>query len=191
MQPLPVSVFVFPGRLRVHTVNKCASGAISQTLAGRAFSVKPDDPGDEYRFMCVRHPLERIVSNWTYFTQTEKPFFDSQGSEYGRMGYRHMMPFDDFLDVCLEHHAENHHTRAQADFAGPFEIDHLVPLHRLNDEWEWLRASFPDLNIKPLPEGVHATSHSHWGDYYTPQQQWDAERVFARDVKLWAKALGE
>lgn len=185
--PLPVSVFVFPGHLRVHTVNKCASGAISQACAGQAFSEKPDTPGDEFRFMCVRHPLDRIVSNWAYFTQSKTSFF-SQGSVFYDIGYRRLQPFDDFLEVCLKHHQENHHTRFQDDFRGGQDIDTLVRLDALSEAWDALRNDFWELGLKPLPVDVHVTERSHWLNYYTPQQRQRAQDVFAVDMNLWERA---
>ena len=60
-----------------------------------------NDPGPEYRFGVVRHPLDRLVSCWAYFCRDGRI---SNQPKMRQIGYRHAMSFDEFLDVALANH---------------------------------------------------------------------------------------
>lgn len=182
---MPKNVLVAPG-LRVHICPKVATASISDAMLGVKYHhATPDEEGPELRVMPVRHPLDRIVSAWAYFCDAETDHEIKGQKSLHAIGYRYKMPFDDFLNIVLERHAENNHTQMQVDFAGPHE-PHLVTLANLGKAWSMLRVAFPYL--RPIKH-VHGSGHAGWQDYYNHTQRDRAMQVFAPDVRLFEKAV--
>ena len=127
-------VVVVPGMVRVHLIPKVASEAIYKAFhqEKRAHLETPEENGGEFRLVVVRHPLDRLVSNWAYFCRGSPTELNGQ-PQIRKLGYTDNMAFDDFLEVALEQHEQNVHTRAQVEFIGPHKVDRLVPLHRLDE----------------------------------------------------------
>ena len=164
--------------LRVHTVPKVGSASIDKAL--RRFTnrhASPDEPGEEYRWMVVRHPLDRLVSAWAYFCKKDGPPKTMQG-----IGTFSWMPFGEWLERVLPDPSVNSHVQPQVDFKGPFRMDRLCRLENLNSEWKALRGRFPC--ILPV-ERWNKTTHDPWPSYYTPAQRSAAERAFAADIDLY------
>ena len=134
--------------------------------------------------MAVRHPLDRIVSAWAFFCADDGRQVDRQPG-LKSIGYYHSMPFDEFLDICLDRHNENAHTRKQSVFAGPHEIDWLCRLADLPVRWERLRGMFT--KIKEIHVS-HRSEHDKWETYYSKEQRARAESEFSDDVALFERA---
>ncbi len=137
--------------------------------------------------MAVRHPLDRIVSAWSFFCNAPTDQEIKGQHDVTSLGYYWGMPFALFLDLCLEKHSKNAHTRAQVEFAGPHHIDVLCPLERLQEAWEVLRGLFQYLH--PLTVS-HQSQRTNWQTYYTPSQRNRAEQVFANDMRMFEQAQG-
>lgn len=162
---------------------KVASSAISAAMRGTGYKhAFPEDAGDEWRFMAVRHPLDRIVSAWAFFTLNEEKI---QGQhDMVALGYHYGQKFGDFLSIVLEKHDMNAHTRAQAAFAGPHRIDEVVRLDRLPRAWAELEMRYP---VRPL-RLLNKSEHADWESYYSCKQRSAAEQVFSADVELFEAA---
>ena len=171
--------------LRVHTINKVAHSSIAKAMGPQRKTAFVDVPGEGLRFMCVRHPCDRIVSAWAFFCKVD--WEDQLYPELTKLGYYKGMPFKEFHRVCLAHHPKNIHTRKQIDFTGGFTMDWLCPLHNLNTHWELLREEFPFLlpleHINPSPR------ESEWEGYFTNKMRAETENTFAKDVELYQRAL--
>lgn len=175
--------------LRVHICPKVGTASISHAFHQVPYrNTFPDEAGGEFRFMPVRHPLDRIVSAWAYFCNAETPHEISSQPGLLGMGYYFGMPFTEFLDICLKRHDENPHTRTQVQFAGPHPFDWLCPLDDLPDAWEVMRERFDYL--KPLVHN-HRSHRTVWEKYYDEEMRERAERVFADDLSLFARAHSE
>lgn len=182
------TVIVLPNRVRIHTAPKCASASISAAMHRSGYvHAFPEDEGPEPRLMAVRHPLDRIVSAWAFFCSPDTPEDVTKQPGLIRIGYYKGMPFNDFLDVCLERHNENAHTRKQSIFAGPHEIDWPVRLDQLPDVWEKMREKF---GLKAMVHS-HKSAHDDWVNYYDEASRKRAEKKFAEDVDLFRAATGE
>lgn len=162
--------------LRVHKVFKVASATISDAMSSVAVRMaRPEERGQEYRWMVCRHPLDRLVSVFTYFCT---------GRYLGRieMGICKGMPWDDFLHVALGNPYGDKHLRPQIIAAGPYPLDKLCWLEDLTEEWEVLRERFSYL--LPL-KWLMKTEHKPWQEYYTPSQRIRAEVIYAHDLVLY------
>lgn len=102
----------------------------------------------------------------------------------GELGYYNMMPFANFLDICLAKHDQNRHTAKQTLHAGPHRIDKLVPLHNLTHAWRWVMDKVP---VKGISH-THITHHDPWETYYTGIQRERAESVFQDDIQLYEQS---
>lgn len=179
-------VFV-PGRLRVHLCPKVASRSMFEAFHQERQASVTDVNGDggEWRFHCVRHPLDRLVSLWSYFCVGDGLRGQPQVE---KLGYWKGQAFPEFLDVVCERHDQNIHTRMQVAFRGPRDADQLIRYERLGEEWTDLVRRFPDIKImRELPR-IHQTSHRTWMDYYTDDLRGRATDVFAADLELYARA---
>ncbi len=170
--------------LRVHICPKVATASISAAMHGSGYHHEsPLADGDEYRWMCIRHPLDRLVSCWAFFCNSDTDHEIKGQHDIIELGYYHKMPFDEFLDIALEKHELNAHTRKQARYAGGKKFDRLCLLEELPEEWKMLQARFHFLT-KELPL-THKSDHRHWSEYYTPEQRKRAEAVFSEDMELF------
>ena len=174
---------VVKGGLRAHLVPKVAHSAIAYAIGEKQIGqrVEPDQPSDDTRLMVVRHPLERIVSAYTFFCKERlyAPFNEGMAN----LGYKRDMLFNEFLDHLLVHYDENVHTKKQADFTGGNHIDILIPIDKLNDAWPRIAAKY---NLDSLKEvQANKSNHSGWEEYYTTEQRERAEQVFKEDIELY------
>ena len=176
-----------PGILRVHLCPKVASRSMFEAFhqERRAALVDVNEDAGEWRFHCVRHPLDRLVSLWAYFCMGGG--LNGQ-PQVAKLGYYERQRFPEFLDVVCEKHDQNIHTRRQIAFAGPRQADQLVRYERLTEEWAELVRRFPDVKMRRELPRIHVTSHRPWMDYYTDDMRERAEDVFAPDLELYARA---
>ena len=173
------SVIKIPG-LRIHTIPKVASGSIKNAFREVPYEmVSPDEKGPEYRWMCIRHPLDRIVSAWAFFCFHKGELTGN----LTRLGYTKGMPFDEFFNLIIEVHDEDRHTCGQFHYAGPHKIDRYVKLHNLSAKWKVLEKKFPVLN-KPL-QWLNPSQHQGWQRQYSVAQFDEAMRVFNADQVRW------
>lgn len=141
-----------------------------------------DEPGPEYRFGLVRHPLDRLVSGWAYFCRDHR--LNNQ-QQLRQLGYAHDMSFAAFLDVALTNHWRNQHTRRQTDFIGSQPFDRLARTENLGAEWEALREMFPALGAI----GHHNRStRGDWREHFTNEMIRRAETAYAADLDLYEQA---
>ena len=179
-------VVVVPGMCRVHLIPKVASAGIYKAFhtEKRAHLETPEESGDEFRLVVVRHPLDRLVSNWTYFCQGSPTELNGQ-PQIRKLGYTDDMAFNDFLEVVFVQHEQNVHTRMQVEFLGPNKASRIIPIDRLDDEWFKLRRRCPEMKVMREIPRTHTTTHRPWGDYYDAGSRVRAEEVFAPDVALF------
>lgn len=187
--PLSVSmnsVLVLDG-LRIHTCPKNASTSIIRAAIfapGNAdCRTAPEEPGDEFRFMAVRHPCDRLLSAWMFFCQAAGG--GAMLPRIERIGYRAGMALEEFLGVVLERPDGYEAMRPQIVFAGPHKLHLLVPIERLKEGWESLRDRFPIL--KPL-DTIHKTPHGPWEDHISRRQLERIAAVFGGDIELYEAA---
>lgn len=169
------TVLVTPG-LRVHTCPKNASTSISKAMKGlKKWHANPEDAGGEYRWMAVRHPLDRLVSAYCHFCL---------GAQLGiiQMGICKGMPFGDFLHTALSNPYGDKHLTPQFMYAGPRKFDRLCRLENLAKEWIDLRKMFPLLRPIQVRNKSH---HDPWTGFYTPAQRKAAELIYAADMALF------
>lgn len=177
------SVVLLDG-LRVHFNYRVASTRIGSSFKNVVRQVYPDESGDEYRFMAVRHPLDRIVSAWTCFYA---PGRLASQPELQQAGFTAGMSFNEFLDLVLVSHEVNRHTCYQTNFKGPHTIDLLIRVDMLVEAWPGLVERFPHC-LKPLSKMVNASAHGDWQGYYTRVMRTLAETEFACDMALFEDA---
>ncbi len=173
--PRLLSVLVADG-LRVHTCPKTASTSISKAMSGlKKWHENPEDVGGEYRWMVVRHPLDRLVSAYCHFCL---------GAQLGiiGMGIRKGMSFGDFLHIALRNPYGDKHLTPQFMFAGPRKFDRLCRLENLSKEWIELRKMFPLLRPIQVRNKSH---HDPWPGFYTSVQRTAAELAYAADMALF------
>lgn len=181
-------VVVVPGIIRVHLCPKVASASLYKAFhqEKRSYLAPAEANGGEYRFLPVRHPLDRLVSLYAYFCLGTG--LNGQ-PQVAKLGYEQGMPFETFLGVIFERHWENIHTRKQVEFSKGHDIDQYAPFERLQLEWDAMRRVFPDLKVMRVLPYKHKTSHKPWQEYYDKHWRKRAEQEFAADLALYEKGL--
>ena len=166
--------------LLIHIVPKVASTSIQK--ACRAYRLQRFSVADSYpfkRWMVVRHPLDRLVAVWAFFTQTDKPpakFYE----DYIGFSFKSALP------LFLERRLEDRHLMPQNLIKGRHDVE-CVAYENLADGWEELRGRYPWL--KPLGWIHKSNRNADWQGYYTPQMMRLAESAYSEDLELW-KRLG-
>lgn len=155
--------------LRVHTCLKVGTTSFLKAFSDIPLEY-PDDPGEGYRFMVVRHPLDRLVSRWAMLQDTRKA-----------------EPFPRFLERVLSDPWQDTHTRPQVAYVGPVPMDELAPFEHLSRAWEGIRRRFSPLNLPRL--GHHRASHHvPWEHHYNNTMRQSAEAIYADDTTLYQTA---
>ena len=180
-------VMVVPDLVRVHLIPKVASSTLHKAMGfdKRAYLVPATEDGDEYRWKVVRHPLDRLVSIYSYFCAGTGLAGQPQ---VAKLGYHKGQNFQDFLDVVCDRHWENIHTRMQCEFEGPRPADYYADYSHLEDEWRDFQAMFPDLKAMVHLPVIHKTDHKPWEQFYNDSQRCQAEQTFAKDLELYSLA---
>lgn len=181
------TVLVCQGDLRIHTCHKVASSAM-RVAVGQVTHHKghPDDPHNQTTLMAVRHPLDRMVSMFSYFLHNENHRTYKFAPNLQRLGYRRGMPFEEFLPVFKEQYMNDLHTLPQVYFKGKRDIDILVPLEDLSEKW--------NRDIKPrwpafrYMEKTHQSQRAPWDTYFTPETREEFETLLAEDLELYNHA---
>lgn len=167
--------------LGIHTVPKVASTSLSAAVAGMDYRrVSPEDPEPRFRFMVVRHPLERLVSAWRFFTPSHR----MQHMRVFRHSVEPDMAFEPFVRVVLRDVEKDRHTTPQAVWKGPHAIDRLVKLENLPSAWGEMQARF---GLGAIPHR-NPTEHDEWWTYYTPDLARDALEVYGPDLEIFENA---
>ena len=178
---------VVKGGLRVHLIPKVAHSAIAYAIGEKQIGqrVEPDEPSEDIRMMVVRHPLDRIVSAWSFFCKerTDAAFNDGMSN----LGYYREMSFDEFLNHLLEHYNKNVHTIKQIDFAGGNEIELLIPMEKLSSAWPCIAKTYRLSTFRE--DRANKSKHEDWQMYYSEGQRNKAEQVFEEDLDLYNLAL--
>ncbi len=179
---------VLRGGLRVHLIPKVAHSQLAHAINDRENQSRTvvTEPSEDKRLMVVRHPLDRIVSAYTFFCKTRLDYPFNKGME--NIGYTREMTFDEFLHNLLKRHSENCHTIKQIEYTGGHEIDYLIPIEKLNEAWPEIAKRY---NLKALEVDKRNASNRNggWEEYYTDEQRELAEEVFKEDLELYNLAL--
>ena len=177
---------VVKGGLRVHLIPKVAHSALSYSIRDKQlYRTSPEEDSEDTRFMVVRHPLDRIVSAWSFFCKERHhaPFNEGMA----KLGYSRTMSFSEFLDHLLEHHDKNVHTMKQIKFTGGQDIHILIPIEKLNEKWPELVEAY---GLSPFQNSLaNSSQHEDWMSYYTPEQRVQTEEVFQEDLNLYNLTL--
>lgn len=140
----------------------------------------PNEQNNDYKFMAVRHPLERLVSAWKYFTPGDR----LRHSQVFRHSVWPDMPFDAFIELIVQHPMKDKHTTPQTRFKGDADIDLLVKLENLPKHWNTLvgRFSVDEITHK------NKTDHDDWWTYYRPSLAQMALEAYGADLELYERA---
>jgi hypothetical protein len=167
--------------LGIYTVFKNAHSAIE--LATNGLSCTRHSPSEGvgyYKFAVVRHPLDRLVSNWSFFTK--RPVKES----YRNLGVYQGMEFEEFVDVISSDPSVNPHFDFQIGFLGGQEMDEVCPMERLNERWKTLSQEF---NLNPLPDKYNSSKRGNWEQYYSNNLKQNTLKVFKEDLDLYNYSL--
>ena len=139
-----------------------------------------------FRVMCIRHPLDRLVSCWKYFTEREWQTRDDGCMRAWGASYK--MHFEDFCKHYLENYQTNIHTIPQVFYKGGQEINLLYPIEKIDLAWEALHDLFPEY-VNPTIQKTHESSRGHWNYYVYPSLQRKMMKVLGADLELYEEAL--
>lgn len=183
-----MNVMVIPGAIRVHLCPKVATASLSAAMRGTGYrDTTPNEDGGELRFIPVRHPLDRMLSAWSYFCDTPDDKEIRAQKPLMAIGYYWRMPFEEFAELCIDRHEDDQHTRRQVSFHGPHTGNALLcPIEKLPETWEAIRIVFPAL--RPLAHHHQTRRNLPWESYFNPQLLQRAEDVFVDDVALFERA---
>lgn len=160
--------------LRIHTIPKVAHSSFN--ILAREYNHYRADPyeeGPEDRFLVVRHPLDRLVSLYTFCCCRDI----SSPIEYYTKG----LLFQQFLEAIKKHYLKNVHTIPQWYFRGPHKIKWIVKLEDLNTVWETVSQEY-SMNLLGI---VNKTIHDPWQDYYSKKDRQYFETLYQEDINLY------
>lgn len=170
--------------LLVHVVPKNASYAMTKAFSeARTERTGPAEPAHgRERFMCVRHPLDRLVSAWAFFLHTP----DAPRAPLINDNLPEKAPFTDFLAFALDHIDADRHLIPQADYHGPHDFT-CVRFEHLGTAWEGLCARHAF--IKPLAHLHRSAPQGDWREHYTLDMRVRAEAAYSQDMDLYEKGM--
>jgi len=172
---------VVRGGLRVHLIPKVAHSSIGNTIGESVIdTVYPWEESEDYRVMVVRHPLDRIVSSWAFFTR-ERPTHCLTKYMLNKCEDE---SFEQWCLAVLDNYDYDQHFDKQVIFAGGQAIDALIKMENLNKEWPAIASRFH----LPAIRFENQSKHDHWSTYYTPELRRKAEAVFSTDIILYNSA---
>lgn len=186
-------VFCFGPRLRMHFVPKNAHYAMNKygmNQGNPIFDVgipRLDCSEKEegvYRVMCVRHPLDRLVSIYSFFMKNELWYHRGHLDDQ----YYLNMPFEEFCEVYENTYETNIHTIPQIFYKGGQDIDFLYKYEELDRAWYDLHKMFPDLIKEKIREVGHKSKHGPWEEYYTKELRKKMEKLLVEDLELYEEA---
>ncbi len=191
-------VFCFGDYLRMHFVPKNAHYAMNKygmnqsnpmwDLAIRRQENTVQEDG-VYRVMCVRHPLDRLVSTWAFFCKSHSDKLVDE-TKMADCGYYRGMSFEEFCEIYEEMYECNMHTVPQVFFTGGHYIHHLFPLEKLNEAWAELSDLFgKDLVHPKIAEVGHQSKRGPWQGYYSPKMQTSLLGLLQDDLDLYEEAV--
>ncbi len=195
-EPEVKHIWCFGPELRIHLVPKSGQHAMmkhgmdqnhpvfNRAIVKRCAADKED--GDHFRVMCVRHPLDRLVSCWKFFTEERK--WSINKGDMKNWGVTKNMHFEDFCKHYIGHYMENMHTQPQVDFKGEHEINLLFPIEKLDLAWSALHDLFPEYT-NPEVKRTHGSGRGPWKDYVYPSLEKKLMKVLGEDLDLYNEAL--
>ena len=137
-----------------------------------------------FRVMCVRHPLDRLVSCWRYFT--ERDWLSDRGYMKG-WGAKYKMSLEDFCKHYIENYERNIHTIPQVFYKGGQDINLLYPIEKLDLAWSALHDLFPEYT-NPTIQRTHESGRGPWEDYVYPSLNRKLMKVLGPDLELYQEA---
>lgn len=160
-------------------VPKAASTSIRKSLFNNNNNLsltEPVYPLEEYlKFTFVRNPYNRIVSNYTMFTQNKfridqiKQFHPNPQS----------MSFDDFVELIEIH--DNHHWRPQVDFLDGYDIDFIGRVENFNADYNSiLKKIGQDTTTAPHE---NRTFHKPYTDFINTKNIERINNIYIKDFK--------
>ncbi len=157
---------------------KCASTFLRtkpehQKVVGIAEAAAHDGPV----VLIVRHPLDRLVSNWIFWTRVHKTRPHVEDPIAAETLGNKSTPFERWHEVADRPECWNPHWVDQTElhtYEGKFVANTTLP-------WEVLSTLREDK--------VNATERTAWQDYYTPEFRAAMEERYLADVTLYEEAL--
>ena len=187
-------VFCFGERLRLHLIPKNAHYAMNKygmNQGNKIFDIGiprkdvKEREGGVYRVMCVRHPLDRLVSCYSFFCLNETWFSRGQLPE----DYYFKMSFEEFCEAYEKNYEFNIHTVPQIFYKGGQDLDLLFRIEDIKKGWYELHKEFPDL-VKPEISAIgHKSKRGPWQEYYSPELRKTMEDLLGEDLALYEEAV--
>ena len=164
---------------------KCASMTMKENFDLKFTHAIPKNHTSYFKFVFVRNPYDRMVSNWKMFSNT--PFAIDKIKSYSIDLVKNIekINFKDFLKMTLK--LNNHHwdeqyyfIRSKPDFIGRFE--------NLQEDFNKL-CELTNLPKKELPY-KNATQHSSYENYYDDETRAIVAKKYAKDIRTFNYKFG-
>ena len=165
---------------------KCASTTIKSNLDLEWSHILPKNHREYFKFVFVRNPYDRMVSNWKMFTTTPFALRKIKSYQNHLVEDIERISFKEFVN--LTDHIDNHHwdeqyyfIRSKPDFIGRFE-NFQEDFNELCDKLGTQHQQLPVTN---------KTKHKHYTEYYDDETRQIVAEKYAKDIAMFGYDFGE
>jgi len=168
-----------------YDIPKCASSTIRGTFFNNNMSLAnpQTDLKKYFKFTFCRNPFDRMVSNYSMFTQIGGR--SKQIQQFNNNPIK--LSFSEFVKLACQH--TNHHWVPQYDFIRGYEIDYIGRLENMQQDFDIVCDKI-GIARQQLPH-INKSKHKHYTEYYDDETRQIVAEKYAKDIEHFGYKFGE
>ncbi len=168
-----------------YDIPKCSSSTIRSIFFNPSMSLAnpQTDLKKYFKFTFCRNPFDRMVSNYSMWTQNDHRV--KQIQQFHKNPRE--LSFPEFVKFTCQH--TNHHWLPQYDFIHGYEIDHIGRLENIQQDFD-IVCDKAGISRQKLPH-KNKTKHKHYTEYYDNETLEIVSEKYAQDIEYFGYKFGE
>jgi len=168
-----------------YDIPKCASSTIRSIFFNESMSLAnpQTDLKNYFKFTFCRNPFDRMVSNYSMFTQSN--FRIKQIQQFHNNPRE--LSFLEFVKLTCQH--TNHHWLPQYNFIHGYEIDHIGRLENMKQDF-YIVCDKAGISQQQLSQ-KNKTNHKRYTEYYDDETKEIVAEKYAKDIEYFGYEFGE